>query len=177
MRASLGENDRAADSADGIGATTATDWADAGFGAVRKALCAVQARARPPEGREWGFDARAALAWTGGGRVWHGRVRARSAVLARPRASCGALREESECRRARGRRPWTGYVAIIMSRVVATAARSFECANAPPFLQVCIFPDCNDFRLTDAFPSSQSQVRLRSSLSPRWGPCGRGVPH
>ena len=107
--------DRAAARTDMIGATAASDRADAGFGAVRKALCAVHAHAHPPEGRDMVFDAREALAWTGGGRLWHGRVRARSAVQENPRASCGTLCEECERRRAQGREPWTGYVAQIIT--------------------------------------------------------------
>ena len=49
------------------------------------------------------FGARSALVWPGGGRVWHGRVRARSAVQENPRASCGTLCEECKCRAEEGR--------------------------------------------------------------------------
>ena len=44
------ETDRAAARTDMIGAIAASDRADAGFGAVREALCAVHAHAHPPEG-------------------------------------------------------------------------------------------------------------------------------
>ena len=61
----LRETDRAAARTDMIGATTASDRAGAGFGAVRKALCAVHAHAHPPEGGFLVFSARAARARVG----------------------------------------------------------------------------------------------------------------
>ena len=100
--------DRAAVRVDGIGATAASVRAVAGFGAVRKALCACACRA--------------AVSLAGVGRDAHRRVRARSAVQESQRTSGGTLGGTREERLAHGRGIFLQKMQKMRRAVVAVAA-------------------------------------------------------
>ena len=121
----------------------------AGFGAVRKTRCACACSAHPPEEGFLVFGARAALVWTGGGRVWHGRVRSRSAVQESPRASCGTLCEECGSRREQGRDHGLATSHKITRRRVCSSV----------FFRLRVALDCNLIALTDC-TSFSAQVCL-----------------
>ena len=105
-----------------IGATAASDRAAAGFGAVREVLCTSVCTCVPCEGGFYAFRAWDALARVGGGRVWHGRVRARSAVQESQRTSGGTLGGTREKRLAHGRGFFLQKMQKMRRAVVAVAA-------------------------------------------------------
>ena len=161
------ETDRAAASTDVIGATAASDRADRRLrqiGTVRKAQCACAACAHPPEGMFLVFSARVALARVDGGRVWHGRVRARSAVQENQGSSC-----ESLCgTRSVGSR-WSGPIFAFFCRV------SSFCRTLQGFVSVlhsllapfAFLPGCNDLsNRCLSFKPIAGAHKYESSLSP-----------